>query len=639
MTDAIGVVADILTVVLSLVALSAPILARQRKVRRYLLLGAIKRSLSEKPTDRHPAGEAVSVLDMRGSGSTEGASVRHRRSELARYAERLSAPIEDMLEGDHLLPVDVLSRFLADETQTGVAFDGAHGPSDLLNGPMWHRPASAIAEVARRAGAVRTYGLLTSLLLPREVDLVRTTATQLSQHLRSFGESDVLVQQAENWRSPLADFASRISGAQVLVDGSGTRSGSVDSVLVWHARRYWPVPTVDGYVWGDYRQQHPMNGGAAGHPPGFCDFPRPIDWQPGDFDRRVLTLQGVSLAIAPRRGRMHVVLQTAETCYLATEQADTVGCKHLTNHRVGPFFQVRARDGGFAQGVYRPLGSPSNADPRVILVTSYVSLITRDRTLLLARRSSRVKHGQGVLSASAGGIVEPSGDGPDGDVDALGMPDPAACAVREAAEELGITLDPKTLRPMAVFLANIRNRDASAAPTSARQLPVINRSRLTADPDLLVTAPPSVARMHGLGEELTTAQPPSPSPRLDPHVSERQPVGGRAGRGQIVGVVLYLAHVDESADQIRDRRETADAALGRYETDDQDPILEVAPQANQSFSEAAAEAAVEHRDLLDQHGLLSLLYASAHLDGVEEALTRWNETFHQWEVRGAETQA
>ena len=631
MGDLIGLVADALTIVLSVVALSAPVLARRPAVRRYLLLGAIKRSLRGTAVGHEPAGDAVSVLDMSGGAASPAARERGRKKQLGRYAERLSAPIEEMLRGEDLLPVDVLSRFLAGETGPGAAPDGRPGPTVLLNGPMWHRAASAISEVARRASAVRTYGLLVSLLLPREVDLVRSTAKRLAEHLRPFDESDVLVQDARGWRSPFADFASRISGAQVLVDGSGTRSGSVDSVIVWHARRYWPVPTPQGYSWGDYQDQHPMNGPGDGHPPGFCDFPRPSDWRPGDFDRRVLMLQGVSLAIAPRRGRMHMVLQTAETCYLATEQADTVGCKHLRDQEVGPFFEVRPRDGGVAQGAYRPLGSPCDADPRVVLLTSYVSFVTCDGSVLLARRSGRVKHGQGVLSASAGGIIEPSGDGPDGDVDANGMPDPAVCAAREAAEELGVDVDPATLRPAAVFLANIRNRDPHDASTTTsvtehRGLPLIGDARLTVDPSRLVTAPPEVARRHGLGTHDPSAgsAPAEASPTGRP-ADRPVPADGRGGKGQVVAVVLFLAHVEATAEQIRAKRETADAALGRYETDDHDPLFEVARRAGESFSQAASRVASEHRDSLDQHGLLTLLYASAHLDGPDAALRTWSD--------------
>lgn len=197
----------------------------------------------------------------------------------------------------------------------------------------------------------------------------------------------------------------------------------------------------------------------------------------------------------------------------------------------------------------------------VTLITSYVSIVTADGALVLARRTGKVRHGQRVISATAGGVIEPDAEGDCGDVDEAGMPSPLHGVLRETLEEIGLDLPASAPKPVAVFLANARN--------------------------VAATAP----------ESTPAAQ-------------------DRSGRGQLVLTVLYLCRVEQTADDLRQLLTTADPSLGGFEVED---LVVLPTDGGDGAAATLAAAAAAQAAWLDQHGLLSCLYTAAVLDGPEPA--------------------
>jgi hypothetical protein len=208
-----------------------------------------------------------------------------------------------------------------------------------------------------------------------------------------------------------------------------------------------------------------------------------------------------------------------------------------------------------------------------MLLTSYVSLITSDDHLVLAQRSRLVRHGQGVISATAGGVLEPDGEGGTGDVDEFGMPDPLTGVLRETREELGLVLDRATVRPVCVFLANVRN----------------------------------------LGQ------------------------GPQGGLGQLVASILHVCRVPETFEALKSELARADPSLGGFEVDDLVGVSlrEEGATGFVGTAKRLATYARETADRLDQHGLLSCLYAAALVEGREAAIDAFLAAFEKqpwWDI-------
>jgi 8-oxo-dGTP pyrophosphatase MutT (NUDIX family) len=298
-------------------------------------------------------------------------------------------------------------------------------PSETLEG------IASVGQGLQEAAKPGSTSLASRLLYPDETQVVRHVVADAAAAL---AQLDVL-RPAVPGRS-FATFAARQSGAPVLVDAADSRARVASDVVVWHRRRYrgrrGARPT--------YEEAHPDNSCLAGHQ---------VE-RPGDYDGRCLDLEAVELVEDPIHGRLTFLFTTGETCYAATEEGqESWGCKHL-DPEAGRHVDVQWRRGRRVGGRLAPL-------------TSYVTLISADRQLVLCERSSRVRSGLGVLSASAGGICEPGGRFDQLDVDETGMPDPLVSAVREVREELGIELPRTALRPIAVFVANsIGFRDGEA---------------------------------------------------------------------------------------------------------------------------------------------------------------------------------
>lgn len=300
-------------------------------------------------------------------------------------------------------------------------------------------PSSALEGIAslgkglHEAARPRSASLLSRLLYPDEAQAIRRVVAEAAAAVTRF---EMLAPAAPTGR--FATFATRHSGAPVLMDAADSRARVSSDVLVWHRRMY-------------RGRESALETYEAAHPNNRCPAAHQVQ-RPGDYDGRCLDLGAVDLVEDPRNGRLVFLLTTGETCYAATEEGQEAwGCKHL-EPEAGRHVSVQWRGGRRVGGRLAPL-------------TSYVTLISADAGLVLCERSTRVRSGAGVLSASAGGICEPGGRFDRLDVDESGTPDPLATVRRELREELGITLIRTALRPVAVFLANaigFRGEEAEA---------------------------------------------------------------------------------------------------------------------------------------------------------------------------------
>lgn len=463
-----------------------------------------------------------------------------RNASLGALLQRLEkVQIDALLEEERLAPGALIAKALAGD-RSADAVDGR---------PGWVVRSRAIRDYLDEARSLKGSSLLSRILYPEETRDLRRALGETKEHVERFDRCEPVGERAEGSTAlsfgSFAAFVAGLSGAVVLVDAAASRSRHAESVLLWHSRRYrsHEHPADDGR--GDYATEH----GAGG-----CSAWETADRPPGDFDQRVIDLRSATLAEATTEGYLAMVLETAETCYATTELGATIGCKHVE--------PTWARDP--AAPVVRRLGrAPSgvalgDGQGRVVLLTSYVAVISADGQLLLARRTGQVRHGQGTLSATAGGVLEPGAAGAGGDTDDCGMPDPLTCVLRETREEIGLELRPEACRPVSVFLANIRGRTAET--------------------------------------------------RND---------------GQLVGVVLYLATIEGTADEARQAAASgADPARGAFEQDG----LACVPLTSPGDVAAWAH---DHASQLDQHGLLSCLYASTARFGHAETRTAFSRAFEE----------
>lgn len=560
----ISIAANSLTAVLAIVTICAAILRPVAPIRAAML-----RTMLRRPARSPTAWRVEGIHNLLGTPATTPS----RRNDLLRLVSRpnlrarrrlirdLSLPVRRVLDGEQLLPADCLAAFLASRP-------GAR---------PWPDQAIALRSLMRAASTTRAAGLLARLLYPDDVAMIRRLCSDLAAHLGRFAEASPV--PVARLASAVGDdtfalFATRLSGAVILVDAVETRSRLADGTLVWHERAYRgaQMSVADEHSTRDgYRTAHAR--GSA------CELGTTVpDRRVGDFDRRVLNLESVTIVESTSAGRVVFALETTETCYLATEQGDAllaadaprrerIGCKHLLPGRTEPELDSIVTADPAAPGLYGVRVGRRGAG-RVCLLTSYTFVLTSDDHLVLARRSKKVRHGQDVISATAGGVIEPDDDGPLGDVDDVGMPSPLRGVLREAAEEIGMTTDEFSVKPICVFLANVRNTS-----------------------------------------------------------------GTRVGRGQVLAAVLHVARLDRPWSDVAGDVAKADPSLGRFELEDLVAIpigvhaTSGCRTSQTGTSRTLARYARDHASDLDQHGLLSMLYAAAYLDGPDSARAAFTEAF------------
>lgn len=256
------------------------------------------------------------------------------------------------------------------------------------------------------------------------------------RYLRPINSSTAEAQSFARW-------VTEAVGTPILADPLDARAKVATAVRVWGSAKYVGQPDDER---GRYETAHTL---AEGRTSTHGCRAAPEVSAAGDYDGRVLVVRKVSTEEDQQTGELVFVLETTESCYAVTEQgAQAWGCKQIPQplEGEGPGVTIEGQCDYSLSGTRR------------LLLTSFVSLMTADRKLVLCRRSGGVRSGPGVLSATAGGVFEPgSSAGAPIDRSQAGWPDTERSARRELKEEIGVDLEGKRLAPAAVFLANSKN--------------------------------------------------------------------------------------------------------------------------------------------------------------------------------------
>lgn len=484
-------------------------------------------------------GLVTSHLTTPVAGAGRGVAERLGRSRVDTF-RRVA---REVARGDDVRAAEAVHRVFPD--MQGADPWQSQGPLALLE---W-------CDYASRPGRESFLG---RLAVPDQLTLVREFITDVADYLEAFARLSPVPTLGD--RAAASSFATHLSGAVVLVDASDSRSGVAGGVLARHSAAYRGQRAVAALPEGEpggYGATHPLRGVGSRQPQDRL----------GDYDGRLPDLVGAGVATSVIDGAVVFVLDTAETCYRASEDPGELGCKRLSgtsdDDRAPRFESVTS--GWLSR---RPL-----EEQRVSILTSYVTLLARGEAtsdggyqgdvLVLCRRSTLTRNGQGTLSATAGGLVELGAD-LSMDVTSSGAPDPIAAAVRECKEELGLVLDRRLVNPTCVFLCTVQGRNPSADPRSERD------------------------------------------------------------RGQLVSVVLSLAAVPMTLSELCDAQRLADHAVGGFEVDALEGIA--MPSGEGGCAEFAASVSALSQDL-DQHGLLSCFYAAIRRYGREETLRCFSHAF------------
>lgn len=385
-----------------------------------------------------------------------------------------------------------------------------------------------------------------------------------------------------------ADFVTQFTGAVVLGDAVQTRPGVAMRARIWHQASFEPINRVGNNEEEQYKARYEDSHGIYSRN---CVFENELrkssKSRVGDYDGRVLNVNGVALTQDARTGEIELLLSTSETCYAATELSDQA-CKGPIQGAVSDI----AMDAPWEEDPkFAIWGRAEYRGRRLSLLTVNVAIImgyeingeTR-AGLLYSRRSTQLRNGNGVRSI-VGGVMNLPVDQTGGDVGTNGAPDPQVAARREVLEEIGVDINPEQLFPSSVSLFN--------------QL----------------------------------------DPPQDPKSKQR---------GQLVTSIGYIAHVNMSLEQIRQQRMHVSAGVGRYELEHLGeiplpPIETDAVDLDAAKLTAAVQLAKETAYLcrsLDQVTMTALLYVAAGIYGTSatyRAFTEhwplsWSENY--WERSG-----
>jgi 8-oxo-dGTP pyrophosphatase MutT (NUDIX family) len=303
--------------------------------------------------------------------------------------------------------------------------------------------SGAIAQVRRLLEALEKpdgHGLIASLLYRDQIGAMRDRVRAAIGAAEPFERLDPLTRLTEP-QLELGGWVTAVVGTPILADSLDARARVGGRVRVWSSSEY----VGQGQTSTTYEQVHQSG----------CEAWAQGRRKAGDYDGRVMVVRSCTTFEDRATGELTFVVQTVESCYASTEQGGVRpwGCKHLplVGTDVPPDIAFVNQASLTAKGQIQPI------------LTSFASVMTSDKKLLLCRRSKAVNSGAGLISATGGGVFEPGDAGRRPiDRDACGWPDPALSVCRELSEELGLDVRRGQLKPACVFLANSRNtlRDA-----------------------------------------------------------------------------------------------------------------------------------------------------------------------------------
>lgn len=401
---------------------------------------------------RSRAGNAI-LRSSFASSRRGGVGATPSQRSLAAAIQRSS-----MTRDDASYPAWVVSRARS-ESAPAVASEGGKVAPDGVAGPgrwpwEWAGVSTWLAASARRVREAP----LNRLVLP-------STSTELAERLSAVhAVLDKLVRlepvpTSEMPENGFAQSVSEITGAVILLDAVGTRGGVASEMHVWHSQRYEP----SGANGLGFELTHAGDGHRCGYEREFRAKP---STRPDDYDGRVLTLRGAALVRDVRRGGVSFLVDTAESCYAATEYSEG-RCKHLRDG-VHPRTTYARRD-----DVHLWERRAASAALPMLTTSAAVLLDPSDdlgeRSLLVMRRSRGVRHGAGGL-AIPGGVMNLGIGGVLGDESVAGSPDPVLAVARELREETGVDIPTSAWTPLGLVLVNERTRGSAVTGGASGQL-------------------------------------------------------------------------------------------------------------------------------------------------------------------------
>lgn len=397
-----------------------------------LLVGACAVVVRRSPWLRN---RALTHPIRRAEKRSSNGSDRLARSISAFLCERASAVgTEPSIDNRERLLPDLL-RYL----QASQGIESAH----------WKDVAKVALQVVRDATRPTNRSWYWDHIVSEESARVQKLLNDLGEALTPFSELQPVDKAKAGYLHDADSFASFVTaytGCLVLADAAVSRSRCADSVMLWHSSRFLGPSGNDL----SFAKTHASDPGphACGYIP-----------TPGDYDSLVVSTRGACLATLAQRDGLLFVLETEESCYGTSEGATKDGgfikganraCKHLTS-------QIEQSDPTVVPFAVDPasrglrLKSRSRTTPhRVLNLTGQLAVITSDRYLMLARRSDSVDQSKNLFTASAGGLIEPLDD-----IDEHGIPDLLGGTLREAREEIGVSLANEGCKPAAVYQMNV----------------------------------------------------------------------------------------------------------------------------------------------------------------------------------------
>ncbi|MGO4601073.1 hypothetical protein [Terrabacter sp. 2YAF2] len=331
-------------------------------------------------------------------------------------------------------------------------------------------------------------GLMARLLAPERARVLSDASAALAEAFEDYLYYEVVPLEVLR-RVPIAgkqpvllsDVLTLLTGTLVLADASQSRTGAARSTRAWHAptmpdsRRFGQSHALGPRRLGESHALGPRRLGESpaldprrlGEGSDPCRWGQALSNQPksraGDFDGRVVDLQGVALVQDERAEGIDFLLLTAETCYASTE-TDVAGmpnrrCKGLTADEA-----LVATPSWTLSGDDASARRDAPGERRSCLLTTFASLTLcyekeegkPRQSVVLTRRSKGTRNGAGVLSILGGGVVNLSVGGWRGDEDSDGYVDVAKAVCRELREEVGLELSPDQAVPTSVYVSNER---------------------------------------------------------------------------------------------------------------------------------------------------------------------------------------